>query len=48
MKNNCLIVIFISLFLSLNGYGQYLPNPSFEGIPQPNIPPPGWAICTEG
>lgn len=26
-------------------HGQYLINPSFEGVPTPHVPPPGWSIC---
>ncbi|MCD4730468.1 MAG: hypothetical protein K8R74_07700, partial [Bacteroidales bacterium] len=48
MKKKYLIVIFFCLFLTLDGLSQYMPNPSFEGIPQPDVPPPGWAICTMG
>ncbi len=48
MKIRWLFFIFFVLFLSLEGLCQYLPNPSFEGTPQPEIPPPGWAICTPG
>ena len=41
-------ILFCALFYSWAAMGQYLPNPSFEGIPQPHIPPPGWEICTSG
>ncbi len=41
--------LLLSLLLAFHaGMGQYLPNPSFEGISQPHVPPPGWAICTVG
>lgn len=33
---------------SLIGMAQYLVNPSFEGIPQADIPPPNWYICSPG
>jgi hypothetical protein len=40
------IGLFMLLFFpGIVCLGQYLPNPSFEGTPQPNIPPPGWQIC---
>ncbi len=48
MKKKYFIMILFCFFLSLNGFSQYLSNPSFEGTPQPDIPPPGWAICTFG
>ncbi|MCB2219376.1 MAG: gliding motility-associated C-terminal domain-containing protein [Bacteroidetes bacterium] len=34
------------LLLTRVGFAQYLPNPSFEGIPAPATAPPGWQICT--
>ncbi|MBN3034209.1 MAG: hypothetical protein JW861_01370, partial [Bacteroidales bacterium] len=37
----CLFIVFISL----SARSQYLENPSFEGEPAPNFPPPGWVIC---
>ncbi|MCB0807204.1 MAG: gliding motility-associated C-terminal domain-containing protein [Bacteroidales bacterium] len=40
------IVLGIVLLTGIQLSAQYLPNPSLEGIPQPEIPPPGWAICT--
>ena len=48
MKKRFLVLILFGLILTSDGLSQYLSNPSFEGIPQPNIPPPGWAICTPG
>ena len=48
MKKKYYIVILFCMFLTLDGFSQYLSNPSFEGVPQPDIPPPGWAICTTG
>jgi gliding motility-associated-like protein len=40
-------MILLLLFLK-SATAQYLSNPSFEGIPMPHVPPPGWAICTFG
>lgn len=42
------VLAFLLLIAAFPGIGQYLTNPSFEGVPQPHIPPPGWAICTSG
>ncbi len=38
-------LIFIAVIASKAVFSQYLSNPSFEGVPQPNIPPPDWQIC---
>ncbi|MCD4683708.1 MAG: hypothetical protein K8R86_10535, partial [Bacteroidales bacterium] len=46
MKRNYILIIFLLALFHHVAIGQYLPNPSFEGTPQPDIPPPGWAICT--
>jgi gliding motility-associated-like protein len=45
MKKKNLVVILFCLFLTHNGLSQYLANPSFEGIPQHDFPPPPWNIC---
>ncbi len=45
MKAKSAILLFF-IFIRFPGYSQYLPNPSFEGVPGPNIPPPGWVVCT--
>ncbi|MCF8369528.1 MAG: gliding motility-associated C-terminal domain-containing protein [Bacteroidales bacterium] len=42
------LLFFIFVFSSVGLIGQYFPNPSFEGFPQPHIPPDGWEICTAG
>ncbi len=44
MKTKSAILIFF-IVIRITGYSQYLPNPSFEGIPGPNFPPPGWVVC---
>ena len=41
-------LLVVLLMFSIAGRTQYLSNPSFEGVPQPHVPPPGWAICTFG
>lgn len=42
--------VLLALFILLHGmqsvWCQYMPNPSFEGTPQANIPPPDWEICS--
>lgn len=43
--NKNLLLFYVLLLFKLTCNGQYLVNPSFEGTPQPNIPPPGWQIC---
>jgi len=48
MKIKWIFFVFFILFLFPEVWSQYLPNPSFEGTPQPEIPPAGWAICTPG
>ena len=40
-----LLLVFFVVVLSFNNYGQYLSNPSFEGTPQRDSPPPGWSQC---
>lgn len=42
-----LILVMLTLCFQLAS-AQYLSNPSFEGTPQPHVPPTGWAICTFG
>ena len=39
------ILLTVFLLLIKAGIAQYLANPSFEGTPQPHVPPPGWEIC---
>ena len=43
-----LFLLFIFLLGTSVLKGQYLSNPSFEGISMPHVPPTGWAICTAG
>ncbi len=45
MINKYFLLFYQFLMFGLTCTGQYLVNPSFEGTPQPNIPPPGWQIC---
>jgi len=48
LMNKLILPIFLISFavvLPFNNYGQYLSNPSFEGIPTKDFPPSGWEPC---
>lgn len=49
MFRNYTILLFVLLLLIATSacYPQFISNASFEGSPQPHVPPPGWAACHE-
>ena len=48
MSSYRFVLPILLLFLfSLNSTAQYLSNPSFEGTPQHDIPPPSWNMCND-
>lgn len=41
------ITLLIFLCVSFISSAQYLSNPSFEGTPQHDVPPPSWNMCND-